>query len=130
MSQDPQIKPEVVNDINIKFVSAVGYDSHEVHFKTRRTTRFSILQGAFAIFVKKDVNTFRFSYDGTQINGHDTPGSLDTEDNGVFFFMCLFLRTSRSDWLSTGTIDVMILQISYSISVLLTRIVSDLRPSG
>ncbi|KAH9053764.1 small ubiquitin-related modifier [Lactarius vividus] len=118
MSQHPQIRPEVVNDINIKvrvcraepserqFVSAVGCGSHEVYFKTRRTTRFSILLAAFAIFVKKDVNHFRFSYDGTQINGHDTPGSLDMEDNGRVLFIC--------------TIDVMILQISYSISVLLT----------
>ncbi|KAH9018256.1 small ubiquitin-related modifier [Lactarius pseudohatsudake] len=95
MSQGPQIKPEVVdnnNDINVKFVSAVGYGSDRVYFKARRTTRFSILQDAFAIIIKKDVNNFRFSYDGTQINGHDTPGSLDMEDNGI--------------------IDVMILQIS------------------
>ncbi|KAH8984107.1 hypothetical protein EDB92DRAFT_1888021 [Lactarius akahatsu] len=51
--------------------------------------RFSILQGAFAIIVKKDVNNFRFSYDGTQINGHGTPGSLDMENNGIVDVMIL-----------------------------------------
>ncbi|KAH9172467.1 ubiquitin-like protein [Lactarius sanguifluus] len=91
MSQDPHIKPEV---IHIKFVGGKGYGSHwhEVYFKTRRTTRFSLLQSAFANFVKKDVGNLRFSYNGTRVDDHDTPGSLDMEDN--------------------DTIDVMTLQIS------------------
>ncbi|KAI9439225.1 hypothetical protein H4582DRAFT_2057046 [Lactarius indigo] len=63
-----QIKPAVVdnNDINVKTHEEVLHSPERI-----------------ATVVKGGVNNFRLSYDGTRIDGHDTPGSLDMEDNGV-----------------------------------------------
>ncbi|QRW22994.1 ubiquitin-like Rad60 SUMO-like protein [Rhizoctonia solani] len=43
--------------------------------------------GAYASKVGKDVNTFRFLYDGNRINDEDTPSSLDMEDDDTIDVM-------------------------------------------
>ncbi|KDN37386.1 hypothetical protein RSAG8_10191, partial [Rhizoctonia solani AG-8 WAC10335] len=64
--------------ISIKVVTSTG---EEVYFKIKRGTKLKKLQGAYAAKVGKDVNTFRFLYDGNRINDDDTPSSLDMEND-------------------------------------------------
>jgi len=59
----------------------------EVFFKIKRNTKMSKLQGAYASKVGKDVGTIRFLYDGARVQEHDTPASLDMEDNDTIDVM-------------------------------------------
>ncbi|CAE6411670.1 hypothetical protein ACGC1H_003155 [Rhizoctonia solani] len=82
-SANPQAQSD--NDpISIKVVTSTG---EEVYFKIKRGTKLKKLQGAYAAKVGKDVNTFRFLYDGNRINDDDTPASLDMENEDTIDVM-------------------------------------------
>jgi len=91
-SQQPSVKEEKDQTINVKVVSASG---EEVYFKIKRTTKLSKLQGAYANKVGKDVGSIRFLYDGARINDDDTPQSLDMEDNDTIDVMVEQVGGSR-----------------------------------
>ncbi|KAF8264831.1 hypothetical protein EI94DRAFT_1805265 [Lactarius quietus] len=58
-TQTTEVKPDVganTNDINVKVISAAG---EEIHFKTKRTTKISKLQDAFANKVGRKVGGIR-----------------------------------------------------------------------
>ncbi|KDQ12645.1 hypothetical protein BOTBODRAFT_56675 [Botryobasidium botryosum FD-172 SS1] len=70
--------------INVKVVTSAG---EEVFFKIKRSTKLTKLQSAYASKVGKDMNTFRFLYDGNRITEDDTPASLEMEDNDAIDVM-------------------------------------------
>ncbi|CAE6440682.1 unnamed protein product [Rhizoctonia solani] len=76
--------PSENDPISIKVVTSTG---EEVYFKIKRNTKLKKLQGAYAAKVGKDVNTFRFLYDGNRINDEDTPSSLDMENDDTIDVM-------------------------------------------
>ncbi|CEL60208.1 Small ubiquitin-related modifier OS=Caenorhabditis elegans GN=smo-1 PE=1 SV=1 [Rhizoctonia solani AG-1 IB] len=76
--------PSENDPISIKVVTSTG---EEVYFKIKRNTKLKKLQGAYASKVGKDVNTFRFLYDGNRINDEDTPFSLDMENDDTIDVM-------------------------------------------
>ncbi|KAF8706661.1 Ubiquitin-like protein, partial [Rhizoctonia solani] len=65
----------------------ISIKAKEVYFKIKRNTKLKKLQGAYASKVGKDVNTFRFLYDGNRINDEDTPASLDMENDDTIDVM-------------------------------------------
>ncbi|CAE6517866.1 unnamed protein product [Rhizoctonia solani] len=65
----------------------ISIKAKEVYFKIKRGTKLKKLQGAYAAKVGKDVNTFRFLYDGNRINDDDTPASLDMENDDTIDVM-------------------------------------------
>ncbi|KAH7325210.1 small ubiquitin-related modifier [Rhizoctonia solani] len=79
-----QAPPSENDPISIKVVTSTG---EEVYFKIKRNTKLKKLQGAYAAKVGKDVNTFRFLYDGNRINDEDTPSSLDMENDDTIDVM-------------------------------------------
>ncbi|CAE6446787.1 unnamed protein product, partial [Rhizoctonia solani] len=70
-----------------RILTVVTSTGEEVYFKIKRNTKLKKLQGAYASKVGKDVNTFRFLYDGNRINDEDTPSSLDMEDDDTIDVM-------------------------------------------
>ncbi|TCD63789.1 hypothetical protein EIP91_004940 [Steccherinum ochraceum] len=104
-TQDPiEPKAEDANaPINIKVVTQTG---EEVFFKIKRNTKLSKLQGAYAtkafamsalirvngllaVCARDELWTclFLFLYDGERVQEHDTPSSLNMEDNDTIDVM-------------------------------------------
>ena len=75
------IDPEPRYDqINLRVTSQSG---EEVFFKARRTTKLSKLMAAFSNKCGTSLDSVRFLYNGYRIIGHETPKTLDMEDNDV-----------------------------------------------
>jgi len=78
-AQQQDVKPQdSVQHINLK---VVGADSSEIAFKIKRTTPLSKLMAAYIQKTGQDPTSVRFLFEGTRVNDHDTPESLDMEDD-------------------------------------------------
>jgi len=93
MSADPaapnEPKPEEVNEhLNIKVTDG----NNEVFFKIKRTTQLKKLMDAFCDRQGKSPNSVRFLFDGTRVQGGDSPDSV-----GLFLFkICSYFPTLAS----------------------------------
>jgi hypothetical protein len=85
--------PEVKLELHVKLVSSYG---DEVFFKTKCTTKLSMMKAAYAHKVGKDVSSIRLLYHDAWIGEDDTPESLHMEDNGRDFQKISLLRTHHS----------------------------------
>ena len=70
-------KEENPDQINLK---VMGQDGNIVQFKIKKHTALKKLMSTYCERAGLDIQTIRFSFDGTRINERDTPKSLDMEE--------------------------------------------------
>jgi small ubiquitin-related modifier len=73
-------KPKVESSILVVIKDS---SSNETSFKVKPTTKFGKLMNAYAKQQSKNVDTFRFFFDGHRIVAGDTPESLEIEDGNL-----------------------------------------------
>ncbi|KAJ3216205.1 Small ubiquitin- modifier 1 [Clydaea vesicula] len=66
--------------LNLKVESS---DGTQVSFKIKKATPFEKLFNAYAQKIGSDRNSIRFSFDGVRVEGHQTPESLEMEEEDV-----------------------------------------------
>ncbi|KAG0640116.1 ubiquitin-related domain-containing protein [Tuber brumale] len=73
---DPKPEETASEHLNIKVTDG----NNEVFFKIKRTTQLKKLMDAFCDRQGKTPNSVRFLFDGTRVQGGDSPESLDMQD--------------------------------------------------
>mmetsp|Transcript_31300 Transcript_31300/g.68400 ORF Transcript_31300/g.68400 Transcript_31300/m.68400 type:complete len:97 (+) Transcript_31300:151-441(+) len=73
----PEVKPDKGETISLK---VKDQDNNEVHFKVKMTTKFDKIFTAFCEKRGIAKENSRFVFDGTRLNGQQTPKDLDMED--------------------------------------------------
>jgi len=80
MSADPTNEPKPEEPANEHLNIKVTDGNNEVFFKIKRTTQLKKLMDAFCDRQGKSPNSVRFLFDGTRVQGGDSPESLDMQD--------------------------------------------------
>jgi len=80
MSADPTNEPKPEEPANEHLNIKVTDGNNEVFFKIKRTTQLKKLMDAFCDRQGKSPNSVRFLFDGTRVQGQDSPESLDMQD--------------------------------------------------
>jgi small ubiquitin-related modifier len=80
MSDSEEEKPKVESNIVVVLKNGA---SNETSFKVKPTTKFGKLMNAYAKQQSKNLNTFRFFFEGRRILEGDTPGSLELENGDM-----------------------------------------------
>jgi len=73
---EPKPEEAASEHLNIKVTDG----NNEVFFKIKRTTQLKKLMDAFCDRQGKSPNSVRFLFDGTRVQGGDSPESLDMQD--------------------------------------------------
>ncbi|PUU82396.1 ubiquitin-related domain-containing protein [Tuber borchii] len=80
MSADPTNEPKPEEPASEHLNIKVTDGNNEVFFKIKRTTQLKKLMDAFCDRQGKSPNSVRFLFDGTRVQGGDSPESLDMQD--------------------------------------------------
>mmetsp|Transcript_9556 Transcript_9556/g.12983 ORF Transcript_9556/g.12983 Transcript_9556/m.12983 type:complete len:104 (+) Transcript_9556:149-460(+) len=75
----PEVKP-ILDTINLK---VKDQDGHEVQFKVKPSTKFEKIFSAFCERRSIAKDGIRFLFDGVRLNGTQTPGEMNMEDNDI-----------------------------------------------
>lgn len=88
MNQPPPKPEEVASEhLNIKVTDG----NNEVFFKIKRTTQLKKLMDAFCDRQGKAPNSVRFLFDGTRVQGGDSPESVSASSPSLSSFYILLL---------------------------------------
>lgn len=93
----PPPKPEETpsEHLNIKVTDG----NNEVFFKIKRTTQLKKLMDAFCDRQGKAPNSVRFLFDGTRVQGGDSPESVSVSSSSSFYILLLLnVFCGERDW--------------------------------